>query len=193
MSFIEWKKDQSKASFSPHTHINITSISSSSNHWCSSLAYRCLKSGYGSRLGKPFLQIRIPSSTPLHVNWCITRCESMTPECMTNVKSVQQRPVDDGSGRRKMKKGEKKRKRNGRERSRVWKRPPRVTWISHVEGKFIANYRDKLIFGDFSLRQRESGIVGSGTGTGTGTERERRTVGLTEGGKLYLLFSIHLE
>ena len=33
---------------------------------CSS--YRCLKSSYTILLGKPFLQIRIPSSTPLQVN-----------------------------------------------------------------------------------------------------------------------------
>ena len=43
------------------------------------MTYRCLKSGYTMRLGKPLRQIRIPSSTPLQVSWCITKWESITP------------------------------------------------------------------------------------------------------------------
>lgn len=39
----------------------------------------CLNSGYCSLLGNPFLQIRIPSSTPLHANWCRIRWLSVTP------------------------------------------------------------------------------------------------------------------
>jgi len=32
-------------------------------------AYLCLNSAYNILLGKPFLQIRMPSSTPLHWSW----------------------------------------------------------------------------------------------------------------------------
>ena len=35
--------------------------------------YLCLKSAYMILLGKPFLQILIPSSTPLHLSWWMTR------------------------------------------------------------------------------------------------------------------------
>merc|ERR1719430_2744811 len=37
---------------------------------------RWTKSGYTVLLGKPLLQILIPSSTPLQVSWCITKAES---------------------------------------------------------------------------------------------------------------------
>lgn len=42
--------------------------------------YRCLNSAYRIRFGKPFLQILMPSKTPLHLNWCRTRKGSITPE-----------------------------------------------------------------------------------------------------------------
>lgn len=40
---------------------------------------RCLNSAYKIRFGKPFLQILIPSRTPLHLNWWRTRKGSITP------------------------------------------------------------------------------------------------------------------
>jgi len=39
----------------------------------------CLKSAYRTLLGNPFLQILIPSSTPLHLSWCRTSSCSMAP------------------------------------------------------------------------------------------------------------------
>ena len=48
----------------------------------SPLTYLDLKSSYTIRLGKPFRQIRIPSKTPLQVNWCMTKTESITPACL---------------------------------------------------------------------------------------------------------------
>ena len=39
----------------------------------------CLNSGYCSLFGKPFLQIRIPSRTPLQASWCKIRWLSQTP------------------------------------------------------------------------------------------------------------------
>ncbi len=44
--------------------------------WC---LYLCLKSPYRILLGKPFLQILIPSSTPLHLSWWITKKFSIRP------------------------------------------------------------------------------------------------------------------
>ena len=41
--------------------------------------YLCLNSEYIMRFGKPLRQIRIPSSTPLHCNWCRTRWASISP------------------------------------------------------------------------------------------------------------------
>lgn len=41
--------------------------------------YLCLKSPYRIRLGKPFLQILIPSNTPLHLSWWMTRWCSIIP------------------------------------------------------------------------------------------------------------------
>lgn len=43
-------------------------------------SYLCLKSPYRILLGKPFLQILIPSSTPLQRSWWITRWCSMMPK-----------------------------------------------------------------------------------------------------------------
>ena len=40
----------------------------------------CLKSAYRILLGKPFLQMRMPSSTPLHLSWCRTSSCSMAPK-----------------------------------------------------------------------------------------------------------------
>merc|ERR1719322_969118 len=37
------------------------------------IAYRILKSGYRILLGKPRMQILMPSSTPLQVSWCMMR------------------------------------------------------------------------------------------------------------------------
>lgn len=45
--------------------------------------YRCLNSAYRIRFGKPFLQILIPSRTPLHLNWWRTRNGSITPANQT--------------------------------------------------------------------------------------------------------------
>lgn len=50
--------------------------------------YLCLKSPYWILLGNPFLQILIPSSTPLHLSWWMTRKFSIRPndkkvECST--------------------------------------------------------------------------------------------------------------
>lgn len=39
----------------------------------------CLKSPYGILLGNPFLQIRMPSRTPLHLSWCRTSLWSIRP------------------------------------------------------------------------------------------------------------------
>lgn len=39
----------------------------------------CLKSAYRMRFGKPFLQILIPSRTPLHLSWWRTKKGSITP------------------------------------------------------------------------------------------------------------------
>ena len=39
----------------------------------------CLKSPYKILLGNPFLQMRMPSSTPLHLSWCRTSSCSMAP------------------------------------------------------------------------------------------------------------------
>lgn len=44
-----------------------------------STLYLCLKSAYRTLLGNPFLQILIPSSTPLHLSWCRTSSCSMAP------------------------------------------------------------------------------------------------------------------
>lgn len=41
--------------------------------------HRCLNSAYRIRFGKPFLQILIPSRTPLHLSWWRTRKGSITP------------------------------------------------------------------------------------------------------------------
>ena len=41
--------------------------------------YLCLKSLYWILLGKPFLQILMPSSTPLHLSWWMTKKFSMRP------------------------------------------------------------------------------------------------------------------
>merc|ERR1719239_1491532 len=43
------------------------------------IAYLDLKSEWITLLGKPLRQIRIPSSTPLQVSWCITRKGSTSP------------------------------------------------------------------------------------------------------------------
>ena len=43
------------------------------------ITHRCLNSSNGILLGKPFLQIRIPSSTPLHLSWCRMRFASASP------------------------------------------------------------------------------------------------------------------
>lgn len=51
--------------------------------------HRSLKSGYTILLGNPLRQIRMPSSTPLQVSWCITRCESMTPGCFNSLGMIQ--------------------------------------------------------------------------------------------------------
>lgn len=42
-------------------------------------SHRCLNSAYKMRFGKPFLQILIPSRTPLHRSWWRTRKGSITP------------------------------------------------------------------------------------------------------------------
>lgn len=54
-----------------------------------SKSYRKQKSVYIILLGKPLRQIRIPSSTPLQVSWCITREESMSPGVFTSLGMMQ--------------------------------------------------------------------------------------------------------
>lgn len=39
----------------------------------------CLKSPYNILFGNPFLQIRMPSRTPLHLSWCRTSLWSIRP------------------------------------------------------------------------------------------------------------------
>ena len=54
-------------------------------------SYRCLKSACSSRLGKPLRQIRIPSKTPLQVNWFKQRAASITPVQRIQLKSTRHR------------------------------------------------------------------------------------------------------
>lgn len=49
----------------------------------------CLKSANGILLGNPFLQIRIPSSTPLQASWCMTRKASITPGFLSSLGMIQ--------------------------------------------------------------------------------------------------------
>ena len=52
-------------------------------------AYLCRNSWKGILLGKPFRQIRIPSSTPLHLSWCKTRLDSITPAFLCSLGTMQ--------------------------------------------------------------------------------------------------------
>ena len=51
--------------------------------------YLCLNSPYGILLGKPFLQIRMPSSTPLHWSWFITKAASTSPGVLFSLGMIQ--------------------------------------------------------------------------------------------------------
>ena len=53
------------------------------------IAYLCRNSWKGILLGKPFRQIRIPSSTPLHLSWCKTRLDSITPAFLCSLGTMQ--------------------------------------------------------------------------------------------------------
>lgn len=56
-----------------------------------SCKHLCLNSWKGMRLGKPCLQIRIPSKTPLHLSWSKTRCGASLPAWRKVDKQQQQR------------------------------------------------------------------------------------------------------
>lgn len=63
--------------------------------WCEETSVRqnrlchlCLNSWKMMRLGKPCLQMRIPSRTPLHLNWSRTRWGSSLPACRTEERSL---------------------------------------------------------------------------------------------------------
>ena len=52
-------------------------------------AYLCLNSAYNILLGKPFLQIRMPSSTPLHWSWFNTKSASICPGSLFSLGMIQ--------------------------------------------------------------------------------------------------------
>ena len=53
------------------------------------IAYLWRNSWKGILLGKPFRQIRIPSRTPLHLSWCKTRLDSITPAFLCSLGTMQ--------------------------------------------------------------------------------------------------------
>lgn len=53
--------------------------------------YLCLNSWKTIRLGKPCLQIRIPSRTPLHLSWSRTRWGSSLPACREGGRGIEVR------------------------------------------------------------------------------------------------------
>merc|ERR1719494_874230 len=59
------------------------------------IAYLVLKSRYMTLLGKPLRQILIPSNTPLHVSWCITRKGSTKPGFLWLLGTIQR--IKEGS------------------------------------------------------------------------------------------------